>query len=234
MDLNEAALLGRRLLDEHGLRNWTMVFDRAKRRAGVCRPGRKEIGLSGPLTAIHPADEVRDTILHEIAHALVGPQHGHDQVWRATALRIGCSGQRCSSADAPRLEGDWVGTCPAGHRKTRHRRPERVSACGICSPTFDVAHLLTWAYRGQPAPMLPGYRGELERLLNPTPRAAPPARFRLGDRMRIVLPGSKHDGVVGTLVKCGRTRYHVKVGNRVMTVPFAMAEPATAATSPSP
>ena len=153
MDLNEAARLGRRLLDEHGLHDWKVVFDRAKRRAGVCRPGREEIGLSGPLTAIHPVAEVRDTILHEVAHALVGPEHGHDEVWRATALRIGCSGQRSSSVDAPRIDGDWVGTCPAGHRRTRHRRPERPSSCATCSPTFDVAHLLTWTHRGRPAAM---------------------------------------------------------------------------------
>jgi predicted SprT family Zn-dependent metalloprotease len=227
MDLTDAARLGRRLLDEHGLHDWTVVFDRAKRRAGVCRPGRREIGLSGPLTAIHPEAEVRDTILHEIAHALVGPRHGHDEVWRATALRIGCTGQRCSSVEAPRLNGDWVGTCSAGHRRTRHRRPERPSSCATCSPTFHVAHLLTWTYRGQPAPMLPGYRAELERLQNPAPRPATTAPLRLGDRVRIVLPGSKHDGVVGTLVKRGRTRYHLRVGHQVMTVPFALVQPVT-------
>ena len=228
MDLNDAARLGRRLLDEHGLHDWTVVFDRAKRRAGVCRPGRKEIGLSAQLTAIHPEAEVRDTILHEVAHALVGPRHGHDEVWRAMALRIGCTGQRCSSVDAPRLDGDWVGTCSAGHRRTRHRRPERPSSCATCSPTFDVAHLLTWTYRGEPAPMLPGYRAELERLRNPEPRRTTTAPLRLGDRVRIVLPGSKHDGVVGTLIKRGRTRHHLRVGDQVMTVPFAMVEPAAA------
>jgi hypothetical protein len=233
VDLKDAARLGRVLLDEHGLHDWNLVFDRAKRRAGVCRPGRREIGLSGPLTAIHPEAEVRDTILHEIAHALVGPQHGHDEVWRATAMRIGCSGQRCSSADAPQVEGDWVGTCPAGHRRTRHRRPQRVMACGTCSSTFDVAHLVTWTYRGQPAPMLPGYRAELERLLGQGPRAAAPAaRLRPGDRVRVVLPGSKYDGIVGTLVKRGRTRYHLRVGNQVLTVPFVRVEQATAMMSP--
>jgi hypothetical protein len=42
-----------------------------------------------------------------------------------------------------------------------------------------------------------------------------------------VLPGSKHDGVVGTLVKRGRTRYHLRVGHQVMTVPFALVQPVT-------
>ncbi len=169
MDVSEAGRLGRRLLDEHGLHDWTIAFDRAKRRAGVCRPGRRQIGLSAPLTSIHPEREVRDTILHEIAHALVGTQHGHDDVWRAMASRIGCSGERCSSEDAPSIDGDWVGTCPAGHRRTRHRRPERPSSCTTCAPGFDVTHLLSWTYRGQAAPMLPGYRAELERITRSVP-----------------------------------------------------------------
>ena len=224
MERDQAARLGRELLDEHGLADWRIVLDRAKRRAGICRYARREIGLSGPLTALHPEEEVRDTILHEIAHALVGGRHGHDEVWRATALRIGCSGQRCASADAPQIEGDWVGTCPAGHRKTRHRRPERVSSCGQCAPTFDLAHLLTWTHRGRPAPMLPGYRAELERL---TTAAEAPSRrtpIRIGDAVRITVPDSRYDGVVGTLVKRGRTRYHLRVPGGVMTVPFAMVE----------
>ena len=226
MDLDEAARLGRRLIAEHGLHDWTLVFDRAKQRAGICRYGTKQIGLSAPLTALHPEAEVRDTILHEIAHALAGPRHGHDAVWRATARRIGSSGQRCMSSDAPRVEGDWVGTCPAGHRVTRHRRPERPSSCPTCSSTFSVDHVFGWTYRGAPAAMTAGYRADLARL---RARAAEQAEqldltvpVRLGDTLQISAPGSKYDGVRGTLVKRGRTRYHLRVGRAVMTVPFEM------------
>jgi len=228
MDLDEAATMGRRLLDEHGLGDWTLVFDRAKRRAGVCRPGPRQIGLSAPLTLLHPVVEVRDTILHEIAHALVGPRHGHDKVWRAVARRIGCSGERCVSAEAPALEGDWVGTCPAGHRVTRHRRPQRPASCRDCATRFDLAHLFSWTWRGQPAPMLASYTEALERLRTrpspavAAPRSAPP--LRIGEKVRIVTPGQKYDGVAGTLIKRGRTRYHLQVGRSVMTVPFALVE----------
>ncbi|NYD43179.1 SprT-like domain-containing protein [Nocardioides panaciterrulae] len=227
MDLTEAATMGRRLLDEHGLGDWTLVFDRAKRRAGVCRAGVRQIGLSAPLTRLHPVAEVRDTLLHEIAHALVGPSHGHDQAWRAVARRIGCTGERCVSADVPALEGDWVGTCPAGHRVTRHRRPQRPASCRDCAPRFDLAHLLSWTFRGTPAPMLTSYDQALARLREPSPAGAgalPGVPLRIGDRVRIVSPGRKYDGVAGTLVKRGRTRYHLQVGRAVMTVPFTMVE----------
>lgn len=221
MQLTDAARLGRTLLDQHGLDDWELVFDRAKQRAGICRPDRKQVGLSGLLTQLHPESEVRDTILHEIAHALVGPKHGHDATWQATARRIGCSGLRCASPDAPMIDGDWVGTCSAGHRMTRHRRPERPASCGRCSSTFDARHLFTWHYRGRTVAMGAGYEAHLARLQGDAVETVAP--LRLGERMRIVARG-QHHGVVGTLVKRGRTRVHLRVDDGVLTVPFALAE----------
>ncbi len=229
MDLDAARRLGRELLDQHGLADWTLVLDRAKARAGVCRHASRQIGLSAPLTALHQEAEVRDTILHEIAHALVGPRHGHDAVWRATAQRIGSSGRRCTDPETPRVEGDWVGTCAAGHRITRHRRPTRPGSCAECSPRFSAGHLLTWTYRGEAAPMTAQYRAELARALARESEAPPPRQpghgVRVGERVRIAAPGSKYDGMTGTLVKRGRTRYHLRVGRSVLTVPFALVGP---------
>ena len=163
MDPQIAVAMARRLMREHGIDGWTVRLDRAKTRAGVCRFGIRQIGLSAPLTRLHSEEEVRDTILHEIAHALVGPEHGHDATWRAQALAIGSTGERCVTEDAPRLQGDWVGTCPAGHVVHRHRRPQRVRSCSRCTPgRFDPAVILEWTLRGRPAPMLPAYRRELE------------------------------------------------------------------------
>jgi len=228
MDLGAARRLGWALLEEHGLREWSLTFDQAKRRAGVCRYASRQISLSAPLTRLHPVREVRDTILHEIAHALVGPRHGHDAVWRATAVRIGCTGRRCTSADAPALEGAWVGTCAGGHRVTRHRRPARPMACARCGSAFDPAHLLSWTHHGRPAPMGAGYEVELGRIrarASGAPVVAPVV-LRPGDRVRVDLPGDRYDGATGTLLKRGRTRYHLRVGEAVLTVPFALVQPA--------
>lgn len=149
MDLRLAYDLGTELLEEHGLSGWRIVFDSAKARAGVCRSSRREIGLSRHLTLLHSEDLVRDTLLHEIAHALVGPGHGHDAVWRAAAKRIGCSGQRCVPSDAPRVSGAWSGQCPAGHGFTRHRVPTRVQSCRRCCAGFDPRYLIEWRLEGR-------------------------------------------------------------------------------------
>jgi len=225
VDVQDAVAMAEGLLAEHGLVGWTVVLDGAKTRAGVCRPGRREIGLSRPLTQLHAPEEVRDTVLHEVAHALVGTGHGHDAVWRATARRIGCTGRRTTSA--PRPPGPWTGRCAAGHTSTRHRRPVRVVSCARCAPAFAVANLLTWTHHGRevpPAQIGADYAAEWRRvhalpgpgqLLLPGPRLPVGARVRLGG-------GGRHAGATGVVVKRGRTRYHVRTRAGVLTAPFAL------------
>jgi predicted SprT family Zn-dependent metalloprotease len=221
MELEAAFEMAEGLVRTHGLAGWQVEFDTAKRRAGVCRFSDRVIGLSAPLTRLHSEDEVRDTILHEIAHALVGPTHGHDAVWRRTAVAIGCSGKRCLDTESPRVIGGWIGICSAGHTKDRYRRPERVLSCSQCSPTFSLDHVFDWTYRGRPAPMHPNYLAELDAI-----RAGRRVRLApVGGRVRVTLPG-EYDGVVGRVVKIGRTSYHVRVpGTGTLRVVFAGAEP---------
>jgi SprT-like family len=151
MDIDDAVAQAEDLLRCHGLVGWRVVIDRAKTRAGVCRFARREIGLSGPLTALHSPADVRDTILHEIAHALTGPQHKHDAVWRAEAARLGCSTGARLPPEAPRVEAPWVGNCPAGHTVSRHRRPSRQGSCLRCSTRYDAANLITWRFNASGA-----------------------------------------------------------------------------------
>jgi hypothetical protein len=198
------------------------------------------------LTALHDEREVRDTILHEIAHALVGPSHGHDAVWRRQALAIGSSGQRCVSSDAPAVAGPWVGTCPSGHTATRHRQPVRVQSCGRCSRGFDAAALIDWTYRGRPVAMHPSYEAERRTIearaaeLVRAPGTAVAARSTAGGRAAVngpaltplevgtrvtVLGRGKYSGRAGAIVKVGRSRYQVKAGRVLLTVPFVLVEP---------
>lgn len=223
MEVGSALGLAAELVRRHGLDGWTVTLDRAKMRAGACRFDARQITLSAQLTRLHDESEVRDTILHEIAHALAGPGHGHDAAWRSTALRIGCTGQRCSSVEAPRVDGSWVGTCQAGHRHHRHRRPERLVSCAICSPRFDVAHLLDWTRHGRPAAMHPNYVAQLAAVRGrvAVTRPAP----SVGQVVRVTAPGRFH-GVCGLIEKRGRTRFRVRIAGGVLTVPFALVEPA--------
>src|SRR5690242_13087862 len=82
----EARRLACELLDVHGLEGWSFAFNRSKRDLGICRFGPRLIELSVHFVERNAGKVVRDTLLHEIAHALVGPGHGHDAVWRRMCL----------------------------------------------------------------------------------------------------------------------------------------------------
>ena len=238
MRIDDAERLARQLMDQHGLNEWSLEFDNAKTRAGVCRSQRRQLGLSRPLTRLHDEAEVRDTILHEIAHALVGAHHHHDATWRATAIRIGCSGRRCISSASGSILADWVGTCPAGHRVTRHRRPQRVQSCGQCWPTFDPDALFEWTFRGHRAALPVRYLQEVDTLRArqqslaaaitqqrdaADARVERPCGLPVGSTV-VVLGSGRFAGAVGTIIRRARTRYPVRVPDGLITVPFGLVD----------
>ncbi|MBC8108400.1 MAG: SprT-like domain-containing protein [Anaerolineae bacterium] len=98
VNLFEAKHLANDLLKQHGLSDWTFRFDHARRRFGSCQWKRKVITLSRPLTLLNGLDQVRDTILHEIAHALT-PGDNHGAKWKQACRRIGAKPARCFTTD---------------------------------------------------------------------------------------------------------------------------------------
>src|SRR5262245_25959867 len=105
------------LMDLYGLKDWTFGFDRRKKRLGVChfptwgRPGR--IQLSAHFVLLNPPEVVEDTIRHEIAHALAGPEAGHGPVWKLWCLTLGAKPQACNEGEALMPKGPWRATCPS-------------------------------------------------------------------------------------------------------------------------
>ena len=96
MNLSLANSLGQRLVAKHlSTRGWRFVINyQLTTTFGYCRPRDKTIELSASLTSANDEEEVFDTILHEIAHALVGCRHGHDWVWKQKAIELGCKPNR--------------------------------------------------------------------------------------------------------------------------------------------
>lgn len=137
MTRQQAAHLAVTLMAEHGLSDWEFALDHARNRLGQCDFRRKRITLSKHLIGANGQDVVRDTLLHEIAHALVGPGHGHDKVWKQQAERIGAQ-PRASTSEVCLPEPKWELVCLRCERvlARRHQRRLRLDrlACRACGP----------------------------------------------------------------------------------------------------
>lgn len=142
----------RELLDSHGLSAWEFGFNANVSRAGVCfypharEPGRIE--LSVHFAAKNPDAEVLDTLLHEIAHALVGARHGHDAVWRAKCRELGARPEACYGDEVTMPRGRWRAACPTcAAEYDRHRRPPRADGW-FCRPCGPNRGRLLWCEAG--------------------------------------------------------------------------------------
>lgn len=143
MEIHTAHQTALRLMGEHNLlsNGWIFQFDGAKRRAGLCDSTNKIISLSRAITHTGTDEGITNTILHEIAHALVGCQHGHNNIWRAKALSIGCSGKRTHNhKTAPSKYSMLCLAC--GDKTPSYRKPKRNSSCAKCCPRYNEAFKL--------------------------------------------------------------------------------------------
>lgn len=152
------------LINKH-LTGWTWRWDTAHSRYGCCRHHQKLITISKPLANLNEWSETKDTVLHEIAHAIVGPTHGHDKVWKNACRMIGARPERCySSSRVVQPAPKYFAICPnckKVHYINRMPRRRRYS-CGRCSNgVFNPDYILNY----QPNP-LSGYSAK--DLINPS------------------------------------------------------------------
>lgn len=134
MDLIAAKNIANELMQKHGLiaDGWTFGYDNAKMRLGVCRFRTKKINMSRLYTINSNEVEVKDTILHEIAHALVGPVVKHGWIWKMKARELGAEPSLASST-VKALEGIYKTSCSCGIKHaTFHRRPRKQRHCRNC------------------------------------------------------------------------------------------------------
>ena len=139
MERSDVYAIATRLMSDNGLCTWTFAFDRAKTRAGMCNHATKTISLS-ELYTTHPQttpDHIKDTILHEIAHALT-PGCRHGDAWKKKAMSIGCSATRCCEHFTQK---PFVLTCACGKVTiSRHRIHPKLkrAVCKVCHGHLSV------------------------------------------------------------------------------------------------
>ena len=155
MTTNDIPHVAKHVLDKHGLTQlgWRFEWDHAKRRAGKCSYRTKTISLSlhyVELNVVDRLDDVIDTILHEIAHALAGPGTNHGPKWVEACHVVGAAPVRCYDSNVVSMPNcKYVATCPNCTRKFhRHKRPpaSRSIYCAACGPVLGrLEYLSTYA-----------------------------------------------------------------------------------------
>ena len=133
MDTVTAEQLAWELLEKYGLDHWRFRFDYAKRRFGSCDYHKRTITLSKHLTLLNPKSEVRDTLLHEIAHALT-PGDNHGTKWQAKCMELGAKPLRCYETEqVNQPEPAYLLVCTKCRKKyPRYRKTKGIYVCRAC------------------------------------------------------------------------------------------------------
>jgi len=141
---NEAIVL----LDFWNLSEWEFRLGTRCRSLGVCKMREKLIEVQ-EFHAIHDsAEDVLDTLKHEIAHALAWIRYGtsiavHGREWQELAKLVGCSPAGCETTAASishrlaKQPGKYTATCGGcGQTFNWYRKPKRMTGkyCTPCGP----------------------------------------------------------------------------------------------------
>lgn len=129
-----------RLLKENGLTAWRVGFNHNVR-FGVCKHDEKAIFISLVGMQYSTPEAIRDTVIHEVAHAVVGPGNGHNAKWVRAAKKLGLENpQRLASektgSDVQRKREEtakWRGRCKCERVFYRHRLTKNVRRTGRCT-----------------------------------------------------------------------------------------------------
>jgi predicted SprT family Zn-dependent metalloprotease len=144
-NLDDIKVLARNIMDTYGLSEWDFKFCNGKQLHGKANLTQKIISIS----KIHAQYEqnnkaIKDTILHEIAHALDYNTRGfsnHDVQWKKIARMIGCvpSSRGYGISTLPFSSKElckFIGTCP-NCSKIYYRNRRKKVACGICCKKYS-------------------------------------------------------------------------------------------------
>jgi predicted SprT family Zn-dependent metalloprotease len=153
MNLTEIETLAQELikkhLDNHQNGIWWFKWMSSTRALGRCRQPRLGIG-EGTIElnedfVLHSNDltEIKDVILHEIAHALAGHAAGHGRLWKHYAMSIGARPNRCSDSESFKevvaQNAKYVATCPKCGQKYYRGRMTRQALRAFCSKHYGMS-----------------------------------------------------------------------------------------------
>lgn len=138
MELQSAINLAKNLMNQHGVNvpvdinsgKNVLAYVNFKKNIVTNKYDPTLISISRYHIQLNDENEVKETILHEIAHVLRGweQKHAHDWRWRIIAKQIGCSGNRTADEKITNfVQGRFQAKCPTcGKVYHRHRITKKL------------------------------------------------------------------------------------------------------------
>ncbi len=131
--LQQAIVRGAELLVQHGLGDWRVSFHKKRRVLADCNHLSRTIRYSLHFIRIATKEQLEGVTLHEIAHALVGYQHGHDSTFRSKMYELGGDPDySAAGVKVPVNTYKYKMTCPECGN-TFYKSVNRGYNCGRCS-----------------------------------------------------------------------------------------------------
>lgn len=120
---------------------WRFQWNRGKKRIGCCSYKDKTIELSYIYAEnVEDPEALRNTILHEIAHALTPGEH-HSKVWMKACIAVGARPERlCNDpqvVNANSVLSGWQAKCEHCERThKKFRRPKYINSMHCASSSL--------------------------------------------------------------------------------------------------
>ena len=127
---------------------WAFTWIKTKRTLGICDYRLRTVSASSVYIGIATVEQLENTILHEISHAIAGYSAGHGLAWQSACVRIGAEPERLFDASSISPPYTWTMNCPScdGPQRQLFSKPRsrRRESCGHCSGgKFNNDYLLT-------------------------------------------------------------------------------------------
>ena len=151
MDIIDVQQLATSLMKKHELTGWKFQLDNGVVRFGYCNQSNRVISISKHLAQLNSEERVKDTILHEIAHAIAGHRAGHGRTWQSIAINIGCNGERLyKSSEVKQPPKKWLGTCDTCKTTIYQHRTTKNLACSGCCKKYNngkwsIDYIFIWS-----------------------------------------------------------------------------------------
>ena len=128
-------------------KGWRFQFSNQINTVGVCNHDNRTIHYSQKFVLKSTPESITDTLLHEIAHALVGRGQGHGVNWQRQAIAIGANPYaKCQGGSVTSAKYKYSIECPNEYcnwKVYRYRMKERNhgARCPNCGTEVEIFEL---------------------------------------------------------------------------------------------